>query len=541
MLVTAANAARYAATDRTLARSAAAATVFASGERHSDGLDRVFSPESIITPDNVVWSEFLRVRSHLNARFDALPETSSASIEDVAHGCVNLFFQFLFPNTPIAHEPTLRDSITLLATDDAASPTEARAISTSLTITTVRRFTLVTALCAHIISVVPTSLSRLPKALSVVFFDASRAMLRAYEAYDLEHPDVTSLTIRMWHSSCAQNTTGKVGASWHYHTEACCLAQRLRLYDESAIAEVASRAADCALEARLLRANFWHLYLAEKTQVAFRTRAPIIDERICYGGITLLEHRDGDDTEVERVPLLDTQEPHNQANLEKRIFVGFHLRRRMSAMAAALIDDVASCGCRRGEARANPATLSPVDADPEVTALVERYLLFSALINDVPSWVMHPDRDKNPLISTIDDNDRSKAPKPVQAYHTTCFWAQNSNLSSIFHCMRLLILQACIDHGLPVVVGLGDSTPLAWASRKLEIVRDLLHSLQATPFVCLEAQGETAVDKVRRVGTILLELLHRSDNATIKSQADTLFKSLLDILSRLDSKACEGL
>ena len=49
------------------------------------------------------------------------------------------------------------------------------------------------------------------------------------------------------------------------------------------------------------------------------------------------------------------------------------------------------------------------------------------------------------------------------------------------------------------------------------------------------------MDKVRRVGAILLELLHNSDNATIRTQAEVLFSALLDILSRLDSKASEGL
>lgn len=63
---------------------------------------------------------------------------------------------------------------------------------------------------------------------------------------------------------------------------------------------------------------------------------------------------------------------------------------------------------------------------------------------------------------------------------------------TIFYCMRLLILQTCIDHSLPAVVGLSES-PLSWASRKLEIIRDFLDDLQGTPFICLEAQGETAV------------------------------------------------
>ncbi|KAL1897390.1 hypothetical protein Sste5346_004126 [Sporothrix stenoceras] len=475
-------------------------------------------------PDNLAWDDFLRTRTTLNTRFHALV-TCSVTIASVAHSCVDLFTQFLFPNTPIAHEPTLRASIPLLSVDD----TPRSAASTDAVPSLVRRFTLITALCAHILSIVPESLSRQPqaKALSIVFFDASRGMLRAYEGYDLEHPDSTSLTIRMWHSSCAQNTTGKVGASWHYHTEACCLAQRLRLYDEETVTQYPP------LERRLLRNNFWHLYLAEKTQVAFQTRPPIIDEKICYGGITLQEG--GNEDEITTVPLLDPRRPENGGSLERRILVGFHLRRRISAIAAALIDDVAECG-RRTKTADVSSPLSPLSPstdiiiDPSVSTLVERYLCFAALINDVPSWVMHPDRDTNPLVGNDD----------VQAYHATSFWAQRSNILTIFHCMRLLILQACIDHGLPVVVGLTSSS-LALASRKLDIVRDFLHDVQATPFVVLEAQGETTVDKVRRVGTLLLELLHTSDNATIRQQADTLFKRLLDILSRLDSKACEGL
>lgn len=186
-----------------------------------------------IPPDKLVWDDFRRVRTTLNTRFYGLV-ARSVQIEDVAHSCVDLFTRFLFPNTPIAHEPTLRGSIPLLSGDDRQRST---ASTDTAPTAVIRRFTLITALCAHIMSIVPESLSKQPqaKALSIVFFDASRSMLRAYEGYDLEHPDATSLTVRMWHSSCAQNTTGKVGASWHYHTEACCLAQWLRLYDEKTV------------------------------------------------------------------------------------------------------------------------------------------------------------------------------------------------------------------------------------------------------------------------------------------------------------------
>lgn len=430
----------------------------------------VDSPCSVTsTPGSIFWDEFLHIRRRLMSRINSL-QGLSGNIEQVAHECIDLFMQFLFPNTPIAHEPTLRAGILLLGDELPDCPsTESPGPETLTLMELLRRFTLITALCAHIISVVPESLFRNPKSLSDIFFEASKSMLRVYEAYDLEHPDSTSLTIRMWHSSYAQNTTGKVGASWHYHTEACCLAQRMRLFDETSISRPSQ------IESQLLRINFWHLYLAEKTQVAFKTRPPIIDERIC-GGITLQERGD------EVVPFLDTSREVNQANLESRIFVGFHLRRRISAAAASLITDIAS---RTRHAETNsPSTISSDRTDQEMDSLIERYLKFTALVNEVPPWVRRPDGDKNPDVH-----------ESVRAYKTTCFWAQRSNIMTIFHCMRLLILQTCIDHGLLMIIGLSESL-LSWASRKLEIIRDFLDDLQGTPFICIAAQGETAVCEV---------------------------------------------
>jgi hypothetical protein len=49
------------------------------------------------------------------------------------------------------------------------------------------------------------------------------------------------------------------------------------------------------------------------------------------------------------------------------------------------------------------------------------------------------------------------------------------------------------------------------------------------------------VDKIRRVGTILLELLHNAGNATIESRAKSLFEQLLDLLAKLDSRASDEL
>ena len=73
---------------------------------------------------------------------------------------------------------------------------------------------------------------------------------------------------------------------------------------------------------------------------------------------------------------------------------------------------------------------------------------------------------------------------------------------TVFHCMRLLILQRCIDGDLCAVVGL-DSQPLSHAMRKTEIARDFLHELRVVPFRCFKAQGETAVSHSSYAGIYL--------------------------------------
>jgi hypothetical protein len=47
------------------------------------------------------------------------------------------------------------------------------------------------------------------------------------------------------------------------------------------------------------------------------------------------------------------------------------------------------------------------------------------------------------------------------------------------------------------------------------------------------------VDKIRRVGTILLELIQKTENEIIKRQGNALFEQLLDMLTKLDSKASD--
>ncbi|KAH6980874.1 hypothetical protein BKA56DRAFT_586098 [Ilyonectria sp. MPI-CAGE-AT-0026] len=411
----------------------------------------------------------VQVHSALLTGVDAL--LGSESILDVAHECIDFFVQYLFPNTPVAHEPTLRAAVTLLAFD-SRSTLAGRTPASSNTdhITCLRRFALITALCAFVMSTMPAPPpSPSPRSLlSRVFLAASRAMLRVYDAYDLEHPDSTSLTIRMWHSAAMQNTTGRVGTSYQYHAEAAFLAQRLRLHDEASVQQ------HTKLESQILRASFWLLYLADKTAMALETRPPVLHEAVFDSELTLLDNGKQDE------PLLDSTKPVNRNALETRLFVGFHLKRRIWAAAADLLVEIKSFSRReaRGEIQSGP------ERENELTRLSEAYLLFASLADQLPTWLKSPD--------AASDHERDAMYETVSAYQRSCFWTQRSNIMTVFHCMRLVILQKCVASDLPSVVGLNGQV-MPCAMRKIEIVRDFLHELQMVPFRCFKAQGETAV------------------------------------------------
>ncbi|KAF5695385.1 xylanolytic transcriptional activator xlnR [Fusarium denticulatum] len=378
------------------------------------------------------------VHSTLQATAGAL--LSPEPISDAVRKCVDFFIQYQFPNTPVVHEPTLRAAALLITAENV--PPFASLISSASDlhqqVSYLRQFTLATALCASVMSVMPDRPPSQRALLAASFLSASRAMLRRYEEHDLEHPNSTSLVIRMWHSAAMQNSTGKVGTSYHYHAEAAYLAQRMRLYNEISVQEHSK------LEVPSLRASFWLLYLADKTSAVLQSRPPILNEQFFEREFTLLEN--GHDDSL----LLDPSRKVSESNLESRLLIGFHLKRRIWAAAANLLDD-------------------------EVSRLSELYLVLTTLADELPSWLRNPDHG-----SDSDD-------EQVASYQNKCFWTQRM------------------------------------------------------PFYCFQVQGEPAVERIRRVGTILLHLVDNAENDTIQRVSRSQFDNLLYLLARLDSKASDEL
>lgn len=507
-------------------------------------------PESATAPSNYATSPSMlvnslslgydadEIHSKLVARVEsvlALEDTNliATATFKLVDNCIDLFLQYMFPNTPIAHERTLRAGASLFLPEHflrIPETTEPRDDHENLSYA--KEFTLISALCAFVMSVMPKSLLPSGKELAGPFLQASRAMFRLYEEHDLEHPDSTSLTIRIWHSSAIQNMTGRAGAAWHYHTEASVLALRLRLYDEQAIRRAS------AVESRLLRANFWLLYLSDKSAAALENRSSVLGEHLFEDYLTLLEQGG------QHEPLLDETKESAQGALEQRIVFGFHLKARIWTAAGNLIADIKSYSRRQKHLGSNKSR-----NDVDVAYMTEANLRFSALTYNLTSWLQNPDS-----IEAADSR--------VAAYQKTCIWCLRSNIMTTYHCLRLVILQKCIDHDLLEIIGLS-TQPLSWAMRKVDIAQDFLHELRIVPFLCYKVQGEAGVrfspsncsertmlfagcntvqvERIRRVGSLLLELAQNVENDIIQDRARLQFEQLLDFLAKLDSKASDDL
>lgn len=383
----------------------------------------------------------------------------------IMHKCIDVFAQYFFPNTPIAHVPSLRRAASDFGSAFGVSPFLLGDASGDQ-VFSMRNFTLITALCAFITSVVPGMAAPHSISLTWPFYYASRAMARLYEELDLEAPVSSSYTSRIWQSAALQNMTGKNLVAWHVAGEVTIMAIRERLYDEKTVGRNAS------LESQLLRANFWLIYLSDRTATAFEGRPSVMSDILSQGLLTL--HERGPSGE----PLLETANSLNGDSVEDLLTQGFHLKTRLWASAADVMLHL--------KAVANPGqTMAPMRSLPESPdwiKLVELHQAFLAVLDDLPTCLRSP----NGVIMDTTSGD------PIGTYQAQSFWALRNNIFSVYHSMRLIMLHECILQGIPEVLGLENKAE-SLAMRKLEIVQDFLLEMQLAPFLCLKVQGEAAV------------------------------------------------
>jgi hypothetical protein len=292
------------------------------------------------------------------------------------------------------------------------------------------------------------------KALVEPFLHASRETLRSFEDYDLEHPSSASMTIRLFHSTALQHATGRSGAAWHVHGQAALIAQNLRLYREQAVAQGGD-----AVESQLLRLHFWHMYASDQVAAVFQARAVVLDETLFHEALNLQPNS------KQGAALTDPNKPQYDEGFEPRLLTGFHLWQSVSCRAAKIV--------LRMRRQSSPLSES------ETRILMQEYLEFTMLVDDLPTWLQTSHLAASETSATGSFYERS-------------FWVQRCTILTTYHCLRLVILRQSIRSGMWAILGLSDS-PDGMAMKSIEMISDILHVLEDIPLVYLQVKGEPTV------------------------------------------------
>ncbi|KAF2008491.1 hypothetical protein BU24DRAFT_403110 [Aaosphaeria arxii CBS 175.79] len=429
----------------------------------------------------------------------AIPVPSNPLL--VTNHCIDLFMQYVFPTAPWVHEPTLRGHAQLFFADSCTT-TFPTATNRYELITLLRGFTLITALCASVVAMMPDMVNPPGQTLAKHFLHASMETLKSFEINDLEHPSAASMTIRLFHSSALQHITGKSGAAWHLQSQAALIANTLRLHSEHTVAQV-----NDPIESLLLRHHFWAIYASDQVAAAFQNRAFILDDSLFQENVTLQS------IEKPGIALLDSERPQYDEQFVWRLLKGFYLFRSVSCQSAKIVLRMRRHG--------------PSVSETDARILTQEYLGYIALIDSMPEWLQIPN-----LVDSYTDDE-------TERIYKRSFWVQRCTILTVYHSMRLVILRQCIQSRMFESFGLSDD-PHGLALKSIEIFSDVLQALQDIPIIYLRVKGEPTVERIRQIGSILLEVIHTIGDETMKDRAQTYCRRLLDLLAALNSKTSDN-
>ncbi|GAB0136372.1 hypothetical protein EsDP_00004673 [Epichloe bromicola] len=473
-------------------------------------------------------------------------------LEHVVEQCFSLFFQYLYPLTPLVLEPSLREAFSVFA----SPPSTAAAPATSPHHVTVRNgheripdtlpalnppawagyscspelasvggseasacwheaaFTLITAVCAEAAFLLPKHLFPGGGTVADLFLQASRDCLNSYLMADLESPNANSITIRYFHSNCV-HAAGKPKYSWHIFGEATRLAQVMRLYDESALEGLPP------IEAELRRRAFWIVYMGDKSAAILNNRPITMHKYSFEAGITTayptgIDNRSGpigNRSDVAATP----SDSHG-----RNFITGFNANLRLWQAASDLIIQIRLFQDQRSIKLGAETPPSQALSEGERQRLDSLFVHFITCMDDLP-----------PFLHTYTFAAAANGGAPLTEANQ--FVIQSANLQVSFHCLRMVITQKFED--IAFFAPGAEQADL----RKTEIVRDMLRVMHEAPFWSLQVNGEPYVEKIRLIGATLLSIIHRNQASPLAARARADFSVLLDILTRLDSKASDAL
>lgn len=396
--------------------------------------------------------------------------------------CIDLYMEWIFPLSPLACEAHIRAGVATVIqvgqnSEEALDPSlsgirEDTTASMDLTLLEMRTFSLLTALCSITCCVVPATVWSAGNSLAWPFLQASRNMLACYQDLDIQAPDSSSIIVRYYQAN-ALHALGKTRTSWHVMGEALRLAQEMRLFDEGVYQSID------AVEGQILRNVFWHMHSGDKS-ASILNNVPITLHQILLGTTITTAFYGQQQTE-----LIDGQRYADAPDFEQNLCEGFNLCQRMWSTASNVLVDIQVL--LHVNSRLN---LDVPTSDLTKAAITDSYLSFSRVIDDLPTWLRDPTSVKS-------------ADKRSEQSRRRAFWTQRANLQVTFHCLRLILLQKCSEHGLSSLLGLSEDE-IMLAFRKTEIASDLLNVAMSVPFEALQANGEPCVSAHINISLLVL-------------------------------------
>lgn len=374
--------------------------------------------------------------------------------------CIDLFFEYLYPLTPLIHEPSFRESLQHFM----PSHLHQRHYIPSLPPTNLNAtFTLISAVCSEAAFLLPKDILPDGEKIANTLLQASRASLESYREADLEQPSASSITIRYFHSNCI-HAAGRPKYSWHIFGEATRLAQAMRLHDESTYQHLDP------IEAELRRRVFWIVYMGDKSAAILNDQPITMHKYSFESGITAAFP---DDDDCCRGNTVASQSPEALPR-PASIMVGFNANIRLWQVASDLLLAVRVIR----EQRRNSSELAAADGSltmEERYDLDPLYVAFITCLDELPGFLQPG------VFTSANGIDESASVTSTQ------FLVQCANLQISLHCLRMVMTQRFEE--LSYLTSGSQQADL----QKTEIVREMMQFIRRVPFWALQVNGEPYV------------------------------------------------
>lgn len=389
-------------------------------------------------------------------REELLAAASLAPLDRHLERCLDFYVQYVFPTAPFIHEGALRAFAPKFAKLSLPEDffQDERGVSKVFEL---KQFTLATALCAAVGSTAPKDMELGADTTSISFLRSSRLLLQSYEDYDTEHPDSSSLAIRVLQSTALQHTTGRFGAAFHVLGQAGLLAQTLRLHEEQSVM------ASDPIEAQLLKSIFLHLCSADQAAFCLKTRPSLLYDVFLSANRGEVQHQN------RIADLLSTKIPYRHTTLESCLWEGFQLQVGLWSCAARILAEIEAL------------EKAPTGREEICSRLKLAYGSFLAIPDNLPVWLHASTLRNSP------QNSHERLP------HIRSFWMQRCTLTTSYQCLKVLITQQFIDHGLFDILGLLDE-PMAIWNKKIEVIQECIRAVEDIPLLYHLIKGEPNVN-----------------------------------------------